>query len=257
MPDLSNIEVPLYSPEQPYHWQYDNLPLKALIKRQELMNSAIDLNSDDLRDSQGTQGSLANRLTQSIDEDGNIRMAAIDEALHSVGAHTDGEYEGVEYVRMLASERDKLDSIADEATDMTIQIEGISQVVLFEQGPIIFEGSDSVSWQVSDNNHIQAHLGFPLESAHRHYYSIAPITSDYVSFTTNMAATAYVEGSLRVYINGTRIYEDVSVYTPGYLPTDDWSLNGYTSDFEAGSFVLDNAITEDDIIMIDFDVSLV
>jgi hypothetical protein len=257
MPDLSNIEVPLYSPEQPYHWEYDNLPLKALIKRQELINSAVDNNSDVLRDAQGTQGSLSNRLNQSIDEDGNIKASAVNAILHSIGAHEDGEYEGIDYVRMLASERDKLNLIADEATDMTIQIEGISQIVLFEQGPIIFEGSDSVTWEVSNSNHVKAHLGFPLESAHRHYYSIVPVTSDYTSFTTNMAATAYVEGSLRVYINGTRIFEDVSIYAPGPLPTDAWVLNSYTSDFEAGSFVLDVAITEDDVIMIDFDVSLV
>lgn len=257
MPDLSNIEVPLYSPEQPYHWEYDNLPLKALIKRQELINSAVDINSDILRDAQGTQGSLSNRLNQSIDEDGRIKIASINAILHNIGAHADGEYEGVDYVRMLASERDKLDLIADEATDMTIQIEGISQVVLFEQGPIIFEGSDSVSWEVAENNHVKAHLGFPLESAHRHYYNTIPVTSDYETFTTNSASTAYVSGSLRVYINGTRIFEDASVYVPGYIPTDAWTLNGFTSDYEAGSFVLNNAITEDDVIMIDFDVSLV
>ena len=69
MPDLLSSEVPLYSSEYPYHFVYDNIPLEALKRRDEILSSSLDRNTLVLIDAQGTQGSLSNRLNQSIDED--------------------------------------------------------------------------------------------------------------------------------------------------------------------------------------------
>jgi hypothetical protein len=66
-----------------------------------------------------------------------------------------------------------------------------------------------------------------------------------------------VEGSLRVYVNGVRIFENDGVYAPGPLADDPWTLLSFTPDAINGSFVLSSAISEDDIIKVDYDLSFV
>ena len=97
MPEINLISVPLYDPMHPYHWEYDNLPLRVLMQREELINAAVDINSQIIRDAAGDQGTVANRLNQSMEENGNLKTIAIDEALHNIGWHEDGEYDGVDY----------------------------------------------------------------------------------------------------------------------------------------------------------------
>ena len=45
MPDINSIPVPSYQPLQPYYWVYDNLPLEALIQREDLINNAVDMDA--------------------------------------------------------------------------------------------------------------------------------------------------------------------------------------------------------------------
>jgi len=282
MPDLSQLPVPQYAPDQPYHWEYDNLPLKALADRDELINGELDNVSEILRNCNGTQGTLANRLAQSIDEDGNLIPAAIDEALHNIAEHTDGSKtvtapelaayvalgfpsltNPVPFVRMLLAERDKLALIADEATNMTIQVETISNIVLFEEGPVEFVESDSIQWEVVAPNKVKAVLTVSTDFAHRHFYDLTPVmmpTSDPVPilnklFKVTSTATPYIEDSLRVYINGVRLNTNYSVYYPSN-PIATWTLNKFTADHLNGTFILDSPILDEDIIQIDFDESL-
>jgi hypothetical protein len=65
-----------------------------------------------------------------------------------------------------------------------------------------------------------------------------------------------MEGSLRVYINGSRLTENSEIYVSGYTPSSDNISISFTSDYENGTFFLTNAITDDDIIRIDFDIAL-
>ena len=274
MPDLSNMPVPQYAAGQPYHWEYDNLPLKTLADRDEAINSEVDSQSKILVDAAGTQGTLSNRLNQSIDEDGNLKNTSIDEALHNIAHHEDGsktlaneeiDYIGetlgyevsnpVPFVRMLEAERSKLALISDEATNLKIQVNVPSQIVLFENETIELVDSDSIAWEVNAPNMVSAVLKVSTDFAHRHYYDLEPVTSDNLNYTVNSLATPFIEGSLRVYINGIRLSEEYSVYYPSN-PVSSWSLNKYTADHENGSFVLNTAISEDDIIRIDFDISL-
>ncbi|RTK95773.1 MAG: hypothetical protein EKK64_05820 [Neisseriaceae bacterium] len=274
MPDLSSIPVPQYAPNQPYHWEYDNLPLKALADRDEVINGEVDNQTKILVDAAGTQGTLANRLNQSIDEDGNLKSSSIDESLHNIAEHEDGtknltldelEYYNdtlgytvsnpVSFVRMIEEERSKLALISDEATNLKIQVNIPSQIVLFENETIELVDSDSIAWEVSAPNMVSAVLKVSTDFAHRHYYDLEPVTSDNENYTVNSLATPFIEGSLRVYINGIRISEEYSVYYPSN-PISTWSLNKFTPDHENGAFVLDAALSEDDIIRIDFDVSL-
>jgi hypothetical protein len=258
MPELEKHAPALHDPLHPYHWEYDNLPLQSLIERDRVINDAVDINSAILRGTAGTQGTLANRLNQSINQDGSLKATAMDESLHNIGHHTDGNGpDAVSYVRMKEAERDKLALIADEATNVTISVETPSNIIVLDDGPVVLKPSSTVEWQVTEGNEIQANLGFPVESAHRHYYDLEPITSDYTNYIVTSVATPYVEDSLRVFINGVRLSSEVEVYVPGNLPTDTWTLIKYTPDHTAGSFVLSNTITIDDIIRIDFDISLV
>ena len=215
MPDISIIAVPSYQPLQPYFYQVDNLPINALVQRDEIINSAVDTNTSILESAIGTAGTLAARLDQSLEPNGNLKTTKINEALHNIGSHADGSYDGLDYVRMLLSEREKLALISDEATNVTIQVDQISQVAFFNSGSVVFK------------NYITG-LNVPYEI-----------------------------GSLRVYINGVRIYSDGSlIYVPTPLATSSYKLNGYTENDSRTGFVLDNAITANDIIRIDFDLPL-
>jgi hypothetical protein len=282
MPDLNQLPVPQYSADQPYHWEYDNLPLKTLADRDLIINNEVDSQGKILRESSGTQGTLANRLAQSIDPDGNLIPVAVDQSLHNIAEHSDGVknvfpaelanyvalgfpdlVNPVPFVRMLASERDKLALIANEATNMTIAVETISNIVLFEEGPVEFAASESIVWEVEAPNKVRAVLAVSTEFAHRHYYDLTPVmvpTADLVPilnklFKVTSTATPYIEDSLRVYINGIRLNPNENVYYPSN-PVSIWKLNKFTPDHLNGLFILESPITDDDIIQIDFDESL-
>jgi hypothetical protein len=275
MPDLSKFLVPLYSADQPYHWEYDNLPLQTLAERDEIINFAVDLNSQILSDCSGTQGTLANRLAQSIDADGNLIPQAVDQSEHNIAEHSDGtktvtdlELTGyqelgfpslinpVPFVRMLQAERDKLSLMANEATNMTVSVQTISNIVLFEQGPINFVESDSIQWQVDAPDNIKAVLKVSTDFAHRHYYDQTPVMlTGYQNYKVNSMATPYIEDSLRIYLNGVRLSKYAEVYYPDSMVSN-WMLNSYTEDYANGKFNLTNAITSSDVIQIDYDISL-
>lgn len=275
MPDLSKFLVPQYSASQPYHWEYDNLPLQTLAERDEIINFAVDLNSKILSECSGTQGTLANRLAQSIDADGNLIRSAVDQSEHNIAEHTDGtktvtslELTGyqtlgfpslvnpVPFVRMLQAERDKLSMIANDATNMTVSVQTISNIVLFEQGPVNFVESDSIRWQVEAPDNVKAVLKISTDFAHRHYYDQTPVmVTVYKNYKVNSMATPYIEDSLRVYLNGVRLSKSNQVYYPDSTISN-WLLNSYTEDYANGKFALTNAITSSDVIQIDYDISL-
>lgn len=282
MPDLSKLPVPKYDPLHPYHWEYDNIPIENLALRDELINGELEQHAKILRDSSGNQGTLDNRLNQSTNEDGSLKSSAIDESAHNIAEHSDGsktvdtselEYYNetldyadvvnpVPFVRMLEAERDKLSRIADEATKITFEVETPSNVLIIEEGPIALGASAGIQWDItapvppSTAVTLTPVLTIPIDFAHRHYYDLEPITTDYINFKVTSVNTPYIEGSLRVYINGVKITTDNQVYVPGNLITDDWSLQSFIPDHEAGTFELYAAITSDDIIRIDFDIIL-
>lgn len=283
MPDLTKIPVPQYQPNQPYHWEYDNLPLKALADRDVAINNAVNNQDQILNEAAGTQGDLANRLNQSIDQDGNLKKTAIDEAAHNIAKHEDGtaivsssdldyyketlKYSSVsnpvEFVRMLKAERNKLALLAEEATSLAIEFCTdtsctASNVVLFDNQKIQIQSSSQIIWEHVSANKVKPVLNISMEFAHRHYYNMEPITSDYINYDVTTVNTAYVEGSLKVYINGVRLSDDVSVFCPptSNPSTNNWTLNRFTPNHVDGSFVLSNAVTEADTVRVDFDVHL-
>lgn len=260
MPNISNIPVPSYTANQPYYYQIDNLPFDALAQRDEVINNAVDANTVILESAIGTAGTLAARLDQSLEPNGDLKTSKVDETLHNIGYHTDGNYDGTDYVRMTLSEREKLALIADEAKNITIQVDQVSQIVVFDSGSVIFKNSSTINFVVQEPNIISAEVEVGLQYAHRHFYGIEPLsaglTPDYKNYITGLNVP-YEQGSLRVYINGARIYSDGSlIYVPTPTGTSSYKLNGFTENINRQGFVLDNTITASDIIRIDFDLPL-
>lgn len=258
MPRIELISVPLFGPDDPYHYHFDNLPLKNLMRRQNLINSTVDDLRDQTIDAIGTQGTIANRLNQSINADGSLKAEAIDESLHSIEEHTDTD----NYVRMLRSESDKLTLIADEATDFSVSIQtddAGDEVTPFSAGVLRFQPSSSISWEVVGSDIVKAHLGFPVESAHLHHYDATPILTEVSTeyLVNNTVSPTFVEGSLRVYVNGLRLTASESIYVPGAVTDDPWTLLTYTPDADNGKFTLSAALDEDEIIRIDYDTAYV
>jgi hypothetical protein len=277
MPDLNSLPVPQYQSNQPYHWEYDNLPLKTLADRDELINGVVNVHQEILRNCSGTVGTLANRLNQSIQEDGNLSSVAVDESLHNIAEHTDGAktisagdlltYQELGYpsisnpvpfVRMLEAERNKLAIIADESTKLTIDVNTPSLILTFGDGSIdslnLIESS-SIQWTFEAPNSVKPEIKFSLEYAHRHYYDLEPITSNYLNYSVTGVSTPYIEDSLRVFINGIRINSEYDVYVPNQQVTV-WTANKFTPNHLLGTFALSTAISYNDIIRIDFDVSV-
>lgn len=267
MPNIESIPEVYYQPLQPYQYEYDNLPLANILFRQGIINSSLDLNNQRTNEAAGSAGTIGNRLDQSLTDSGALKASAIDNAVHNIAYHEDGwrlvDGEPVDYVRMLDEERDKLALIADEATSLALRFEtvGPSETpVIFDEGILPFADSATVTWRL-DSGAIKADTTFPSSALHQHIYDVEPVPTtpespDYLNYKTTTVSTAFVDGSLRVFINGMRLTESDSIYVPGSLPSDDYTLNSFTPNPTAGTFVLSSAITADDVIRIDFDIAL-
>jgi hypothetical protein len=273
MPDLSKFGVPQYQAGQPYHYEFDNLPLATLARRDEVINDAVDLLITILEGTAGTQGSLANRLNQSLDEDGNLIPAAVDESMHNIGAHTDGSVtvdtselnayislgylvtNPVDFVRMLSAERAKLAQIQENASKLEIQVETQSQTYTYgdqSNDVMALVESDTIEWTWTAPNQIKANV--KASNPHSHFYEQVPTTNDYQNYTVPNA-TPFKEGSLRVYINGVRLNSMSSVKVPNLAVTS-YTLNRFTENHANGTFALLNAVTSTDVVIIDFDIVL-
>lgn len=255
MPGIENVPVPSYQPLDPYHHIIDNLPIIGLVDRLNLVNNQVDNNTAILAESIGTQGTLANRLAQSINDDGSLKTVAIDNALHSIAEHIDT----AGFVRMTLDERSKLSFISPNATSLAINISTISGIIPFVDETLDIGGSDTITWRY-DGVRVVAETNFPASVRHNHYYGLIPVTSDYENFTTTSLNTEYREGSLRVYVNGVRLNQYEDVYVPFDHPDVTWSLMSYTEGtatsgvVTGGDFTLSSAISSSDSIVIDFDV---
>lgn len=259
MPRIELIDVPLFGPDDPYHFEYDNIPLKNIIRREVLINLAVDNLVQQMTDAIGTQGSVSNRLNQSINPDGSIKAAAVDAALHSIDEHTDSS----NYVRMTRTEHNKLALIADTATDFSVQVQNDDQnntVVTFNSGSLRFVPSPTVTWHVNGSQ-VSADMTFDPATAHKHYYDQVPVSvnqmnPDFIHYKVNSMSSPFISGSLRVYVNGVRLTGHASIYVPGALVNDPWTLLTYTGNPSLGTFHLSQALSDTDVITIDYDISL-
>ena len=261
MPNIDLIPESLYEGFHPYHYLFDNMPLRNILWRISMVNSTVDIDHYVLSSAIGTAGSLGARLDVSLEDSGALKSSAIDTALHSIGEHTDTADQtafllpGDEFVRMTERERDKLELIQDEANALTITFETASPSntpVDFTTGQIVLADSVSTAWRWEAGK-MYLDMAFPTAAAHTHFYDITP-TNPSGDFTNYFVPMAFVSGSLRVYVNGVRLNEDDEIYHPGPTPSHAWVLNKFTVDtIVPTKFTLDEALTVGDIIKIDFD----
>lgn len=262
MPNINSIPEVLYEPNQPYHYHYDNLPLRNILTRIGLVNIQVDTNSDIVRGAAGTAGTIDARLNVSLESDGSLKASAVDSSGHGIGNHADGlGPDGVEYVRMTADERAKLGLVQSEANRLVVEVEDsyptVGSTVTISMGTVSLKGSSTIFFDFEAPNVIRAHSAFPPDTAHRHHYGLQPAhvnpsEPDYKSFKTTAVDTPYNEGSLRVYVNGVRLYSDPvpvpnqagDAFSPAYIASE----NSYT-----GSFELSRSIESGDLIRVDFD----
>jgi hypothetical protein len=293
MPNLDLVLVPLYQPLDPYNHQIDNIPIQGLIDRVLLVNAQVDVDATILTDAQGTTGSLANRIAKSLNPDGSLKTAAVDDTEHNIAHHTDGVVVvndvAISYVRMLNDERAKLSVISSGANKLLIRVNlnsavpstlpsqisviGISEVE-FIDGELALKESDSIYWSIDTTGAIKANTNFPATVRHQHHYDIIPVhgnllTPDYKNYVVTSTGTAYRADSLRVYINGIRLTKSSNIVAGGaprgnYVPvsfgTDPtWLTYAYSEDTDTdgivttGKFSLSSAITSSDVITVDFD----
>jgi hypothetical protein len=206
----------------------------------------------------GSTGSLSNRLNVSLEDDGTLSADAIDAALHNIAYHTDGEKDGIEYVRMKASERAKLSLIQSEANFITIEVGEDGTIT---NGNVEFRNSNTIEFNLDAPNIVRAHSKFPSDSVHRHVYGRAaahqnPSSPNWRSFKTTSIGTPYIEGSLRVYVNGVRIgYGTYAPIFSGSSTPSSWMLFSVSSqNHRTGEFVLNSSVPQPgNNVMIDFD----
>lgn len=272
MPNIELVPVRLYQPTDPYNNQVDNIPIQALIDRILLVNSQVDVDALILQNAQGTQGNLANRLSQSINEDGSLKASAVDETEHNIAHHTDGSVTvngtPISYVRMLHDERAKLAEINSGANNLDIlvvlntqapsglpsQISVISiSEVEYLEGTFKLKPSDSIYWDVDTEGAITAHTDFPATVRHIHNYDQIPAqqnvtTPDYKNYAVTSAYTPYRSGSLKVYINGICLTRSGNITTGkaprgNYVPTNfaagspTWLTYTFTEDTDVSGIV--------------------
>lgn len=259
MPQINLIPEVLYEPNQPYHYLYDNIPLRNILARISLVNIQTDTNAEMLRGLAGSTGSISDRLDESLEQDGSLKTSAVDDALHSIAHHEDGEKDGVEYVRMRADERSKLSLIESSANALTVQV---NDEPALSSGNVELRDSSSVFVTLEAPNVVRIHHKLPDDVAHRHQYGKMPAhvnsgSPDWRHFKTTTLSTPYMDGSLRVYINGVRIGSGVRVpIFSGSSEPDSWMLFSMSAeDSESGTFELNAAIPQPgyNVISIDFD----
>jgi hypothetical protein len=250
MPRIGLITPVYHAGLDPYHVDYDNLPLRNIIERQNLINSSLEDVEEIIQLAKGTQGDIANRLAQSIDENGDLISTAIDQAYHKISEHEEDDG----FVIMTSDERAKLEEISPDATALKVKFGEVE----FDDDTVIFNDSETVSWEIEAPNIIKANFAFPAEAAHEHHYNQIPSTTDYTSYETPVE---FIEDSLRVYVNGIRIPNSdngsVYVYNANLGPSETWLLTNFNTNDQNDGFTLNRQLNSSDIVLVDFDRSFI
>jgi hypothetical protein len=281
--NLNEIDgVPLYKPSDPYHYDFDNKPIKSLVERDNILLGLINKNTKLLRDSAGDLGELPIRLNQSIDSLGNLKPDSVDSVLHNIANHTDGRkeisedevlyYESLGYavpnnpkfVRMLEDERSKLSQVESQANNIKISVEQEDgDYYVFENGIVKIQNSNTIDCEVTCDNSIKFHSKFPVDVAHQHYYGIEPHSDNSKDYKVN-GIPKFKENSLRVFINGTRVQlcdGDCQNRTFTSYPTFQggnvlWRTIYFVEDSQNASFSFSDFLNPTDQVLVDYDVVL-
>ena len=292
MPYLDSFQQVKYDPSWPYHYLYDNIPIQNLLTIQQIINDAVDWNTYLLESAVGTAGTLDARLSTSLDSNGNLIPSAVDTALgdSTVIADIQTQIDNIE------------DESTPGATALWITVAPGTPPVIQATFPpdattpgyLQIQDSATITWKVVPGNPtdaapeyigysgysgyggyvyptgLQAQMALPLQPLMiKHYYGVEPVklvdNSTGSLFQVTSIATEYISGTLRVYVNGIRIFSDIGVYVPsnyggmsGYSGANDdiWFLTSFT-EASTTTFQLNRRINPNiDSIRVDFDFDL-
>lgn len=290
MADVSLNEingVPLYQPNDPYHHDFDNKPIKSLVERDNIIIGALNALRNIVIASGGNLGDLATRLNQSIDPNGNLKPSSVDEANHNIANHIDGRRQisqqeidyfnslgysvndNPKFVRILEEERAKLALVSEEANKLNISItpDG-SPKHLIDNGEVNFQSSDTIGVSVDNNNVVKFNSKFPVSVAHQHYYQVEPFTTNRIDYSIN-GISSFKQGSLRVYVNGCRIEQCSSdcedknfSYYPSFTLSGNsvvvqWNKIYYEERHDSADFSFSSSVDTNDRVLVDYDVVLI
>ena len=203
MANLNLIPIRYYDPGEIYHYKIDNRPLEDLAAQVTAVNSDVELIVNALADSSGDLSSLSSFLNVAHNPDGSLKVSAIDDinssAYNSEKTSIEDHVDTDDYVRMTAIERSKLNGIVTAANSFLLQVNEESAI----SGTVSFEDSSSVEVTKSDNT-VTFKTTLSHDSLHAHYYDEIPTPAPDGLNAIFSVATAYIEGSLRVYLNGIR-----------------------------------------------------
>lgn len=178
MANIDLIPEIFYESFHPYHYLFDNMPLRNILTRISMVNDTASIDHLSIANAVGTAGSLSLRLDQSLEDDGTLKVSAIDTAMHGIEFHTDETDQSAfievddTFVRMTERERARLDFMQDEANLLNITFETASPSntpVDFTNGTVIFADSVSTAWRW-ETGKMYLDLGFPVAAAHQHSY---------------------------------------------------------------------------------------
>jgi len=258
MPNINSLAEVMAQPEWPYHYHYDNLPLKQILLRQDMINAAVDANSQILENAKGTAGDLAARLNKSLLPDGSLKGVAI--PTHSIDLVLDSGAVSVDtsqtYVKMTTLERAKLAGVSSNATALEMRFGATPVDVIFRNESVKFSNSSTITWLISSdsthtNNSVTAHLATPVPQVQ--VYGVTPNTTDYRNYSIGQAV---VPNSLRVFVNGIRLTSDTTVCVPNRFisscTTACWDNFSYVPIDSAGTFQLNAPLTSTHVVRVDY-----
>ena len=263
MPDINSLAEVLTQPDWPYHVQYDNLPLKQILLRENMINDAVDANTAILTAAKGTQVDLAARLSVSLNDDGTLKPTSVtnipidsivDDTLDPPVIPPPGPY-----VKMTAAERAKLGLIKSGANAISVGYIGASPAggQPWSQGIVSINDSATINWSITDDGSGNVTMTPQLLTLVNHFYNVTPNTTDY----KNYSIIPIIPNSLRVYVNGVRLTTDalisvprntISSCTSSDCTMSSWMLLSYTSIDTAGTFQLSQAVQNTDVVRVDY-----
>ena len=249
MPNISSIPVREYQPNWDYNYYYDNIPIGDIETQLSVINNQVDLNRNAISDSVGTAGSLAARLNVSLNDDGSLSATAVNNTNHNIADHS-ADPNNV-YVLMTYLEQAKLAGIPANANQLHIAMPSDAQIWPDNVGTTLqLQNSDTITWRYedgtgSDPQGLYADDIVANWVANGIWYNV-PITGSGTNFTTP-SHVSYISGTLRVYINGLRIGNNILYPVNGYYFTEGVATDGVVL---GGDFELNTSLSG--VMYIDF-----
>ena len=259
MPQINKIDVPRHRPQDPYHHTYDNIPADALSRRINLVNNSVDANTSSIVSASGTTGSLNNRISKSLHNNGELKKEAVENTAHSVGSHADDVWDDpadyqiwqasrkAPFVRMTKDESEKLAKIQNEANRLIVLLDtSKDQTQTINSGSLHLGKSGDIEWIVESDGKVNAILRQDVIRRITHHVPSLNASKD--AFSVDGIVPVDLFAHVKVFVNGTQLFPESPIPIPTTEQTSGVRLLTY--DRNNGYFTLSNALLSTDVVWI-------